>query len=32
MERLGLERVQEFDHPRVEKGHPLERHYLYATP
>lgn len=32
MERLGLERLQEFDHPRVEQGHPLKRHYLYSTP
>ena len=31
MERLGLERVSEFNHPGVEKGHPLERHYLYRT-
>ncbi len=31
MERLGMQRVSEFDHPRVPKGHHLERHYLYST-
>lgn len=31
MERAGLMRdpVDDFDHPRVDKGHPLERHVLY---
>jgi RimJ/RimL family protein N-acetyltransferase len=32
MERLGLQRSLEFDHPRVPAGHPLQRHYLYRTP
>jgi RimJ/RimL family protein N-acetyltransferase len=32
MERLGLRRVGEFDHPRVAPGHRLSRHYLYSTP
>lgn len=30
MERLGMARVGEFDHPRLEAGHPLQRHVLYA--
>lgn len=31
MERLGMKRspTEDFDHPRVEKGHRLERHVLY---
>jgi RimJ/RimL family protein N-acetyltransferase len=32
MERLGMERSLEFDHPRVPPGHVLQRHYLYRTP
>lgn len=32
MERLGMRREGEFDHPRVPEGHPLRRHYLYRTP
>ena len=31
MERLGMERSLEFDHPRVPRGHVLQRHYLYRT-
>ena len=31
MERLGMRREDEFDHPRVPDG-PLKRHYLYRTP
>lgn len=31
MERIGMKRNHDndFDHPRVEKGHPLERHVFY---
>lgn len=32
MERLGMRREGEFDHPRVPEGHPLRRHCLYRTP
>lgn len=32
MERLGMRREGEFDHPRVADGSPLKRHYLYRTP
>lgn len=32
MERLGMRRDSEFDHPRVPDGHHLKRHYLYRTP
>jgi ribosomal-protein-alanine N-acetyltransferase len=31
MERLGLRRETEFDHPRVPDGHPAKRHYLYRA-
>ncbi len=31
MERLGMRREREFDHPRVPEGSPLRRHYLYRT-
>ena len=31
MERLGMRRESEFDHPRVPEGSPLRRHYLYRT-
>jgi RimJ/RimL family protein N-acetyltransferase len=29
MERLGMRRDGEFDHPRLPQGHPLRRHVLY---
>lgn len=29
MKRIGMHKVGEFDHPKIEKGHPLERHLLY---
>jgi hypothetical protein len=29
MERLGMRRDGEFDHPRMPEGHPLRRHVLY---
>jgi RimJ/RimL family protein N-acetyltransferase len=29
MERLGMTRTIEFDHPAVPEGHPLRRHILY---
>jgi RimJ/RimL family protein N-acetyltransferase len=32
MERLGMRRESEFDHPQVPDGSPLRRHYLYRTP
>ena len=31
MERLGMRRESEFDHPRVPDSSPLKRHYLYRT-
>lgn len=31
MERLGMRRVREFDHPRVAEDSPLRRHVLYST-
>ena len=31
MQRLGLRREREFDHPRVERGHRVERHVLYRA-
>jgi RimJ/RimL family protein N-acetyltransferase len=31
MERLGMTRSGEFDHPRVPEGHPLRRHVLYRA-
>lgn len=30
MERLGMNREREFDHPRVPEGHRLRRHVLYT--
>lgn len=30
MQRIGLQRRGEFDHPRLAEGHPLRRHVLYA--
>ncbi len=32
MQRLGLRRVREFDHPREDLPEHLRRHVLYATP
>lgn len=32
MERLGMRREGEFDHPRLPAGHRLQRHVLYRTP
>lgn len=32
MQRLGMRRESEFDHPRVPEGSPLRRHYLYRAP
>ena len=29
MQRLGMTRLQEFDHPALPTGHPLQRHVLY---
>ncbi|MFC0408756.1 GNAT family N-acetyltransferase [Roseomonas elaeocarpi] len=29
MERLGMWRIGEFDHPRLPEGHPLSHHYAY---
>ncbi|CAN5914179.1 GNAT family N-acetyltransferase [soil metagenome] len=31
MERIGLERAMEFEHPRLPDGHPLRRHVLYRV-
>jgi RimJ/RimL family protein N-acetyltransferase len=32
MERIGMRRDGEFDHPRIPEGHPLRRHYVYRAP
>ncbi len=32
MQRIGLQRLHEFDHPRIAATHPLCRHVLYGTP
>ena len=29
MEKIGMEFIGEFDHPKLEKGHKLERHIVY---
>jgi len=29
MQKIGMTKVGEFDHPKIEKGHRLERHVLY---
>ncbi|HUI29421.1 MAG TPA: GNAT family N-acetyltransferase [Candidatus Acidoferrales bacterium] len=29
MERIGMERVREFDHPNIKEGHRLRRHVLF---
>jgi RimJ/RimL family protein N-acetyltransferase len=29
MERLGMRRDSEFDHPRIAEGSPVRRHVLY---
>ena len=31
MERIGMRRESEFDHPRLPTGHPLQRHVLYRA-
>ena len=31
MERIGMRRDSEFDHPRVPEGHPVRRHLLYRA-
>ena len=32
MERIGMRRELEFDHPRVPEGHPVRPHVLFRTP
>ena len=32
MQRLGMRRELEFDHPRVPEGHPVRPHVLYRVP
>ena len=32
MERLGMRRELEFEHPKVPEGHPVRPHVLYRTP
>ena len=32
MQRLGMHRELEFDHPRVPEGHPVRPHVLYRAP
>jgi len=29
MEKLGMRYAEDFEHPRIEAGHPLRRHVLY---
>jgi RimJ/RimL family protein N-acetyltransferase len=31
MERIGMHREREFDHPRIEPGHRLQQHVLYRA-
>jgi RimJ/RimL family protein N-acetyltransferase len=31
MERIGMQRICEFEHPRVPVGHPLRQHVLYRA-
>ena len=31
MQKVGMERVKEFDHPALPEGHPLRRHVLYCA-
>lgn len=31
MEKIGLTKAGEFEHPKLEEGHPLRRHVLYHT-
>lgn len=31
MQKAGMERVKEFDHPALPEGHPLRRHVLYCA-
>ncbi|MCU1590707.1 MAG: acetyltransferase, family protein [Frankiales bacterium] len=31
MERIGMRRDSEFEHPRVPEGHPVRRHVLYVA-
>lgn len=30
MKKIGMQHIGEFDHPKIDKGHPLERHLLYS--
>jgi RimJ/RimL family protein N-acetyltransferase len=32
MEKLGMRYSDDFEHPRIEAGHPLSRHMLYRLP
>ena len=32
MEKIGMTYEFDFDHPLIEKGHPLKRHVLYRLP
>jgi ribosomal-protein-alanine N-acetyltransferase len=29
MEKIGMQRGEEFDHPLLDEGHPLRRHVVY---
>jgi len=31
MQKIGMEKEGEFDHPKIEQGHPLRRHVLYRV-
>ena len=31
MQKIGLQKIGEFDHPLVPAGHPLLRHVLYRA-
>jgi len=31
MQKIGMQKIGEFDHPVLEKGHALERHVLYCS-
>jgi hypothetical protein len=31
MQKIGMTLAGEFDHPKIESGHPLQRHVVYAA-
>ena len=31
MQKIGMTKIGEFDHPLIEDGHKIQRHYLYKV-